>query len=75
MYIIYTKTNCSYCVKAKQLLTDKNIEYVEKNIEILDYRSDLLAKYPEVKTVPQIFLDNKRIGGYSDLVKFFNQTI
>lgn len=75
MYTIYTKNNCSYCVKAKQLFKSKNIEYVEKNIEILDYRLELLNKYPEAKTVPQIFVNNSRVGGYDELVNFFNQTL
>lgn len=75
MYIIYTKDNCSYCVKAKELLTANNLKYIEKNIEAIEYRSELLSKYPEAKTVPQIFLDNKRIGGYENLYILFNHTI
>ena len=75
MYTIYTKNNCSYCVKAKELLTANNLKYLEKNIEAIEYRSELLSKYPEAKTVPQIFLDNICIGGYENLYLLLNQTI
>jgi glutaredoxin 3 len=75
MYTIYTKTTCSFCVAAKELLKDKQLEYVEKNIEIPKYRAELLSMYPDVKTVPQIYLEEKLIGGYDSLVNFFNQTI
>lgn len=75
MYIIYSKTTCSFCVRAKELLSSKKLEYLEKNIEIPEYKAELLALYPTVKTVPQIYLENKHIGGYEDLVNFFDQTI
>jgi len=75
MFTVYTKSTCSYCVKAKQLLSSKSIEFLEKNIETQELRLELLARYPEVKTVPQIYLGDVRIGGYDDLVKYFEQTI
>ncbi len=75
MYTIYTKSTCSYCVKAKQLLSSKSLEFLEKNIETPELRLELLARYPQVKTVPQIYLGDVHIGGYDDLVKYFEQTI
>ena len=75
MYTIYSKNKCPYCIYAKQLLIDKKLVYTEKNIENTKHKSELLTKYPEAKTVPQVFLDDKHIGGYDDLVEFFNQTI
>lgn len=75
MYTLYTKTNCSYCVKAKQLLAGKQLEYLEKNIELEEYKIELLTLYPLAKTVPQIFLNGVHIGGHDELVEFFKQTI
>jgi len=75
MYTMYTKTTCSFCVAAKELLNSKNLSYLEKNIEVPENRSELLSRLPEVKTVPQIYLNDKYIGGYDSLVNFFNQTI
>jgi len=69
-YWIYTKTNCSYCTAAKNLLTSKNIPYVEFNIEKVEYFKEmLLTEVPHAKTVPQIFEDGKYIGGYNELVE------
>jgi glutaredoxin 3 len=75
MYTIYTKTNCSYCVKAKELLSSKGLQYLEKNIEDPDLKAELFARYPEVKTVPQIYLYSAHLGGYDDLVRYFEQTL
>lgn len=75
MYTLYTKSNCSYCVKAKQLLADKELEYLEKNIELENYKTELLTLCPSAKIVPQIFLNGMHIGGYDHLIEFFKQTI
>lgn len=75
MYTIYSKTNCLYCVKAKELLKHKRLEFTEKNIENQEYRTELLSIYPEVKTVPQIYLEDSLIGGYDSLLEHFKQTI
>jgi glutaredoxin 3 len=66
--IIYTKSYCPYCVKAKRLLNDKNLDYVEIDIEKDDdSRQAMLKKSGGSKTVPQIFINNKHIGGCDDL--------
>jgi glutaredoxin 3 len=75
MYTIYTKTTCSFCVAAKELLNTKNATYQEKNIEIPENRAELLALLPEAKIVPQIYLNDNYIGGYTSLVVFLNQSI
>lgn len=70
---IYTKKTCSYCVEAKKLLNEKNIKFDEKRIDTdTNLRSELLNLVPNVRTVPQIFVDNKHIGGYTDLVEFLD---
>lgn len=71
--VIYSKTNCPFCVKAKQLLKEKNIDYREKNIKDPEVRQELLVIYPEAKTVPQIFIDSQHIGGYQELVKYLEK--
>lgn len=76
MFVIYTKENCNWCVKAKELLKKHNIEYTEKILNI-DFKReelyDLLSKYGEVSalTVPQIFDEQKLIGTYEDLKKYY----
>ena len=72
--LIYTKDNCIWCDRAKILLDSKKISYNE--IDLSD-DSERLKFYEEigdnVKTVPQVFIDDKRIGGFEDLRVFLDE--
>mgnify|MGYP000102860214 FL=1 len=73
--IVWSKPACGYCVKAKNLLQAKGIEYEERNIAEGWKIQDLLEAVPNAKTMPQIWLDDQHIGGYYELVKALeNQT-
>jgi glutaredoxin 3 len=63
------QTGMSVCVKAKNLLKNKGIEYEEKNIAEGYSIQDLLELVPNAKTMPQIWLDDEHIGGYFELEK------
>ena len=65
---IYTTTVCPYCVRAKQLLQRKGIEYVEVNLntEPTEVREELMARTKQ-RTVPQIFINDEFIGGFDQL--------
>ena len=69
---IYSKPNCPYCDRSKALLTKLDIPYEEidavANIDILKERVTNITGAPP-RTVPQIFLDGKYIGGFTDLEK------
>lgn len=65
--IIWTKNQCPYCDQAKALLDLNNIEYEERRIGDGYTKEDLLAAVPQARTVPQIFIDGKLIGGYTQL--------
>ena len=66
--IIYTTNYCPYCVKAKNLLTSKGLEYREVNVEgDMKLREELVIKAGGRKTVPQIFISDEHIGGCDDL--------
>ena len=68
--IIYTKNNCPYCDMAKKLLGEKGVSYEEININHVDDPKKILADIATLttaKTFPQIVLDGKLIGGYTDL--------
>lgn len=69
--IIYTIPTCSYCIKAKLLLDKKSIPY--KEIIVNDPIKRQLIKKTGQKTVPQIFINDKFIGGYTDLVNYLRQ--
>jgi len=70
--LIYTKTNCAYCVKAKTLFSIKGIEYTETVIGEDIMREDFVSLFPDQKSVPLIFIDGERIGGYDDLTKYLD---
>lgn len=65
--IVWSKNQCPYCVQAKALLESRGIEYEERNINDGWDREDLLAAVPGARSVPQIFLDNELVGGFTEL--------
>lgn len=65
--IIYTGWYCSFCKAAKKLLDSKKIAYEEIPVSKNDTQWKEMEKLSGNKTVPQIFIDNKAIGGYDDL--------
>jgi glutaredoxin len=70
--VIYSKPNCTWCVKAKELMNKLNLKYDEKVLDVDYTRDELKQLMPEnlPLTVPQIFVYNKRIGGYEDFVEY-----
>jgi glutaredoxin 3 len=65
--IVWSKENCPFCVQAKALLESKGIEFEERNVSKDWTREQLLEAVPNARTLPQIFLDNQHIGGFTDL--------
>jgi glutaredoxin len=70
---IYSKDNCPYCNKAKQLLTTMNIPFSEQKLDRDFTREILLERYPNAKTYPVVVVDGFHIGGYSQLVEKVNE--
>ncbi|TVQ83111.1 MAG: glutaredoxin 3 [Micavibrio sp.] len=67
---IYSKKICPYCVKAKNLLDLKGADYTEYMIDSdPDLAAEMQKRNPGARTVPQIFIDGKAIGGCDDLYK------
>lgn len=74
MIEIYSKNNCPWCDKAKVLLSERLGNYREYNIEEdASMKADLLRRFPHVRTVPQIVIDGRHIGGYNELVEYFSK--
>jgi glutaredoxin len=65
--IIWSRTDCPYCVQAKTLLTQRGIAFEERKIGEGYTREDLLEAVPNARTVPQIFLNGELIGGFTEL--------
>lgn len=75
---IYSKPNCPFCVRAKALLEKCNIPYDE--ISAIDYRDVLIERVTQItgtapRSVPQIFIDGKHIGGHDQLVPWVEANI
>ena len=65
---VYMGPMCSYCDAAKRLLNKKNIPYKEINIALEEGKmEEMLKKSNGMKTIPQIFIEDKHIGGYDEL--------
>ena len=65
---IYTKFLCPYCSRAKQLLSDKGVQYEETDITMGGTaREQMLSRSNGRTTVPQIFINGRHVGGSDDL--------
>ena len=65
--IIYSKDPCPYCVRAKNLLQRKGAKFTEIKITDDKTKVEMIDKSGGRMTVPQIFIDEKHIGGCDDL--------
>jgi glutaredoxin 3 len=64
---VYTKSNCAYCVRAKALLDRKGIAYEEIDAGHDDALRSWLVETTGQRTVPQIFVGERSLGGFSDI--------
>lgn len=67
--VVWSKNACPFCDQAKNLLKLKGIEFEERNISTDWTREQLLEAVPNARTVPQIFLNEQLIGGFTELRK------
>ena len=65
--IVWSKDACPFCVQAKSLLAARGFEFEERNISKDWTREQLLEAVPDARTLPQIFLNDQHIGGFTDL--------
>lgn len=66
--LIYTTTTCPYCLRAKALFKKKGVPYQEINLnQQADLRDEMIDKAGGRRSVPQIFINQRHIGGCDDL--------
>ena len=65
--IVWSKDHCPYCDQAKALLTQQGVKFEERKIGDGYTKEELLEAVPNARTVPQIFLDDKLVGGFTEL--------
>ena len=69
--VVWSKDACPFCVQAKALLESKGIEFEERNISEGTWtKEQLLEAVPTARTMPQIFVDDTHVGGFTELRKF-----
>jgi glutaredoxin-like protein len=66
---ILTRAGCGYCVKAKALLTELGYDYVEVPLDH-KVRSRVVGAIANAQTVPQVFVNGTRIGGWEELERW-----
>jgi glutaredoxin len=67
--VVWSKDACPFCVQAKALLESKGIQFEERNVSKDWTKEQLLEAVPTARTLPQIFLDDKLVGGFTELQK------
>jgi glutaredoxin 3 len=73
---IYTSSSCFYCKMAKRLFNEKKISYIEFDVTNNDdLRKEMLSKSNGSRTVPQIFINGRHIGGCDELYALENDGI
>ena len=72
--VIYTGPMCNYCSAAKHLLNKRKINFEEIDIGYDDEkREEMLKKSNGARTIPQIFIEDKHVGGYVELKALENK--
>jgi glutaredoxin len=81
-FTIYSKTDCSYCVKVKQLLMEKQIFFLEISCgDYLKEDKDLFLSFIEKRaskkytTFPMVFKDGVFIGGFTETSAYFDKLL
>ena len=69
MIKIYSTSWCGPCKNVKRLLEERSLSYVEIDIEEIGWSRDDLYDLTGGRTVPQIVINAKPVGGYDDLLK------
>jgi glutaredoxin len=70
--IVWSKYHCPFCDQAKALLRQRGIPFEEKKIGDGYTKEELLEAIPTARTVPQIFIDDQLIGGFTELKAHLN---
>jgi glutaredoxin 3 len=66
--VLYTTPFCGYCRAAKRLLADKALDFEEIDVAFdHDRRAEMIDRVKGARTVPQIFIHGRHVGGYDEL--------
>lgn len=64
---VFSGAHCGYCHRAKALLTRRGLRYREVDVASAEGRAEMASRLPHARTIPQIFIGGRHIGGCEDL--------
>lgn len=67
--VMYTTKRCPYCISAKAWLKERGHVYEEVSLDDPTDREEFKKNNPGLRTVPQIFVDDELVGGFTDLIQ------
>jgi len=67
--VVYSKKSCPHCLSAKVWLEQRQYQFTEISLDDPKELKAFQESYPNLTTVPQIFVDGKNIGGFSELIR------
>jgi len=73
--IVYGKPNCPQCSMAKSLLDSKGIEYEYIDITTTGKTAAEVTGRPDVRSLPQVYLNGKYVGGFNELFKELTKVV
>ena len=65
--IVYSKSACPNCDTAKKLLDSNSLDFIERSVDEPEWRDAFTRQYPDIRQMPQIFVNGVRIGGLAGL--------
>jgi glutaredoxin 3 len=71
--IVYSKSNCPNCTTAKALLDSKALDFIERSIDDQEWRDVFTRQFPDIRQMPQIFINGQRVGGLAGLQQALKQ--
>ena len=72
-FIVYSKSNCPYCYKIKQVLEMTGSDYKVHTLGEDFTRQEFYAKFGQGSTFPQVVCDDRNLGGCVDTIKFLRE--
>jgi glutaredoxin 3 len=64
---MYTKDNCPNCVTAKLILDSVGLKYADVDIMVGERMANFIKEFPDARQMPQIFINDQRVGGVAGL--------
>lgn len=72
--LMYSTATCTYCVSAKQFLEGRGLAFEEVRVDLdPEQFATMLARSNGRRTVPQIFIGERHVGGYDDMMKLHRE--